>query len=322
MKGARLLLPIVVLQAFLFGAPAAKLDKTITVPPGAVVRFTAFSPKGDFIAGACQDGQVRLWTFPAAELRQAFNLQDQPVSSLAFSQDGTLLAVGGTRGAVKIFTIPAGKLKTELKTGQTVLALSLSPDKTLLAVAPQERPAQLWDLDVRRVITDLPAKFSGSLALAFSPDGKWLASADADTTIRIYEATTGALRATTDDLLLETFAIAFSSDSKYVYAGGADKTVSEINLTNGKVLRAFPKQSYVVGDLHDSPDGKSLVAVYFDENSFKNPAPVLLWDTAAGSVRSTFSESGVTPNGGGYAKDGRALVTSSSGPSLQVWSFR
>jgi tricorn protease-like protein len=321
MRWARLLSAVLLLASLSFGA-SAKLEKTITVPPDTTVRFTAVSPKGDFIVGGCADGQVRLWAFPSGELRQAFDLQDQRITSLTFSGDETLLAVGGNRGAVKILALPFGKLKTELKVGASVVALAVSPDKTLLAVAKHEQPAQLWDLDVGRVITELPAKFSGSLGLDFSPDGQWLASADADTEIRIYESHTGALRATASDLLLETFAIIFASDSKSLYAGGADKKISVIDVTSGKVMSTFPEQSYVVGELCRSADGKYLAAVYFDEKSFRNPAPVIIWDLAAQSIRSNFAEPGVTPNGAGLLKDGRVLVTGSSGAALQIWSVR
>ncbi|MBV8051696.1 MAG: hypothetical protein JOZ80_10935 [Acidobacteriaceae bacterium] len=312
----------VFIPALLLAATNAKPERTITVPPGADVQFTAISPKGDSIAGACKDGQVRVWTLPGGELRQAFNLQDQHVSSMTFADDGTLLAVGGNRGAVKIWAMPSGTLKHDIKAGVNVNALALSPNKSLLAVARQERPAELWDLDVGRVITELPAKFSGSLALAFSPDGQRLASADADTAIRVYEASTGAIRATANDLLLETFAITFSGDSKNLYAGGADKTISVIDASNGKIVTSFPKQSLVVGDLHRSPDGKFLVALYFDEKSFRNPAPAILWDIAGQSIQTNLSEPGMTPNGGGITKNGHVLHNNSTGPQLQIWSVR
>ncbi|HXW90892.1 MAG TPA: hypothetical protein VEK33_10135 [Terriglobales bacterium] len=299
-----------------------KLEKTITVPPEAVVRFTAVSPKGDWVAGACQDGRVRLWSFPAGELRQVFDLEDQRVSRLRFSGDGALLAVGGDRGGIRIWNIPSGKLKLQFKVGEPVVAFAISPDRTLLAVARKDEPAQLWDLTTESRITDLPARFAGSLSLDFSPDGQWLALADADTEIRIYESRTGALRATSDDLLLETFAIAFSQDSRFVYAGGADKTVSLIAVAGGKLLRTFPRQTHAVSELKLSPDGKILLAIYFDEKGLANPAPVVVWNVAAGSVEAQVFEPEVTPNGGGFLGSGRVIVTSSAGPKLQVWSVR
>ena len=314
-----------VLLLFLAGALLGqnlKLEKNLTVPPDSEARFAAISPKGDFVAAASKDGRVRLWAFPSGELRQVFDLTDQPVSALRFSNDGTLLAVGGDRGAGKIWGIPSGKLKLEFKVGVRVNALAFSPDRSLLAIARAEMPAQLWDLSLARLVTDLPAKFSGSRAVAFSPDGQRLVSADADTEIRIYEAQTGALRATNSDFLLETFAVAFSPDSKYLYVGGADKTITALDPISGRSVRAFPKQSFVVGDIQVSRDGKSIAATYFDEKGFSNPAPVLVWDVAAGTVRTTILQDGFTANGGGFLQkeDGRLLLTSSSTGRLQVWS--
>lgn len=297
-----------------------KLERNLTVPPDAEVSFAAIAPKGDYVAAACKDGRVRLWAFPSGEQRQVFDLTDQPISALRFSDDGTLLAVGGDRGAGKIWGIPSGKLKMEFTVGVRVNALAISPDRSLLAIARQERPAQLWDLSLGRLVTDLPAKFSGSLAVAFSPDGQRLVSADGDTEIRIYEAQTGAPRATNSDFLLETFAVAFSPDGKYVYVGGADKTITALDPTSGKSVRTLPKQSFVVGDLQVSRDGKSIAAVYFDEKGFRNPAPVLVWDVAAGTVRTTILQNGFTANGGRFLNDGRLLLTSSVTGMLQVWS--
>lgn len=299
-----------------------KLERTITVPPDAVVRFTAISPKGDWIAGACQDGRVRVWSFPSGELRQAFDLEDQRVTSLRFSADGAWLAVGGDRGGVRIWNIPSGKLRLQLKGGEPVVALAISPDRSLLAVARKDEPAQLWDLSTERVITELPARFAGSLSLDFSPDGQWLACADADTQIRIYESRTGALRATTSDLLLETFAVAFSADSKSLYVGGADKTVSVIDVAGGKVVRTFPRQTYAVSEFASSADGKILLALYFDETDTAKPAPVVAWDVTAESVQAEASQPEVTPNGGGFMGNGRGIFTSSAGAKLQVWSLQ
>jgi WD40 repeat protein len=300
-----------------------KLEKNLTVPPDSAVEFAAISPKGDYVAAACKDSRVRLWAFPSGELRQSFDLTDQPISALSFSDDGTLLAVGGERGAGKIWSLPSGKLKLQFTVGASVRALAISPDHNLLAIARHEAPAQLWDISVGKLITDLPAKFSGSRAVAFSPDGQRLASADADTEIRIYEAQTGALRATNSDILLETFAIAFSPDSKYLYAGGADKTITAIDPASGKIARALPKQAFVVGDLQLSRDGKLIVADYFDDRGFANPAPLLIWDAIAGSVQATIQQQeDFRANGGEFLNSGRLLLTSSATGMVQVWSVR
>jgi WD40 repeat protein len=318
---ATALFVIVLLPAGSVGQ-SVKLEKSLTVPGETPAIMAAISPKGDFIAGACKDGRIRLWTYPGGELRQVFDLQDQRISALSFSMDGSLLAGGGDRGGVKIWTVSSGKQKLAFSVGPAVRFLAFSPDRKLLAVARHELPAQLWDLDVGRVITDLPGKFSGSEALAFSPDGQRLASADGDTEIRIYEAQTGALRATNSDILLESFAIAFSPDSKSLYVGGADKTITALDPQTGKIERAFPKQTFVVGDMRVSRDGRLLCAVHFDDKSFRNPAPVLIWDVVAATVRTTVLQPDFSPNGGEFLPDGRLMLTTSATGRLQVWSVR
>ena len=308
------------LPAGLVLGQSLKLEKNLTVPPDSEVKFAAISPKGDYVAAACKDGRVRLWALPSGEPKQSLDLTDQPISALRFSDDGTLLAVGGDRGAGKTWAVPSWKLKQQFTVGARIEAMAFSPDRTLLAVARAELPAQLWDLSMGKLITDLPAKFSGSLAVAFSPDGQRLASADADTEIRIYEAQTGALRATNSDILLEAFAMAFSPDGKFLYVGGADKTITTIDPVSGKTVRAFPKQSFVVGELQISRDGKFLAAAYFDDKGFNNPAPLMVWDVASGTVRTNIQQSEFKPNGGRFLTDGRLLLTSSATGMLQVWS--
>ena len=313
---------LVALLSVSLSAQNLKLEKTIPLSDDADVQFTAISPKGDFIAGACKDGRVRVWSFPAGALKQTFDLKDQAISGVWFSDDGSLLAAGGARGLVRIWSMPTAKLKAEFSAGADIAALAFSPDRSFLVVAPAGQPAQFWDLAVGRMLTELTPKFAGSLALAFSPDGQWLATADADTGIRLYDGHIGMPRTSNDDLLLESFGIAFSADSKTLYVGGADKTISAIDVATNKIERSFPKQKFVVAQLERSHDGKSLVAAYFDENSFRNPAPVILWDTATGTARVTIQQSGLMPNGGGWVADGRLLITNNAGGRLQVWSVK
>ena len=315
------LLPLLLISPAALGQNL-KLEKSIPFSDAEAVQFTAISPKGSFLAAACKDARVRLWSYPALELKASFDLVDERIAGLWFSRDGSLLAVGGNRGKVRIWSLPSGKMKVEFSAGADVNALAISPDLSMLAVGPSERPAQLWDLSLGKLAASLPTKFSGSLALDFSPDGKWLASADADTEIRIYEGQIGAPRVSNSDFLLETFTAAFSADSKYLYVGGADKTISVLDVLTGKVVRSFPKQSFVVRGLRASPDGKFLAAAYADERSFDNPAPVMVWDLATQAVRTTILQPGFTANGGGFLPDGRLLLTSNGAGRLEVWSVK
>jgi WD40 repeat protein len=319
MRRALSLLLLMMTVAATLPAQNLKLEKTLPFSDETAIRFTAISPKGNFLATASKDARVRLWTYPALELRKTFDLTDERIAGVWFSHDGAFLIAGGSRGKIRIWSLPSGAQKMEFSAGDDINALAISYDLSMMAVAAGDKPAQLWDLRLGRRVGELPTKFSGSKALCFSPDGKWLASADADTGVRFYEGETGAPRATNDDLLLESFGAAFSSDGKYLYVGGADKTITAIDPATGKIVDKFPKQDYVVGILDPSPDGKTLAAGYFDEKGFDNPAPIILWDLASKKPRTTIMQQDFHPNGGGFLPDGRLLITSSEKGKLQVW---
>ena len=303
-------------------AQAPHLDKTILLPPGVVVRYTAVSPAGDFIAAVCGDQKLRLWDVSSGSLSHTLDLAGQKLTTVRFSGDGRFLASGGGKGLVRLWELPSATLKLEFTSPRAVEALAISQDTKLLAAAPLEEAVEVWDLMSGKQLTKMRAPFSGTTALAFSPDSRWLATADGDANIRAYDARTGALRTTTEDFLLEAFAIAYSTDGKHILAGGADRAINVIDSSSGRVLRSFPKQDDALADLRPSRDGKLVAAAYFNVDSASKPAPVVIWDLATQSPRTRILAPDVVPNGCEFLADGRLLLTSGSEHELKVWSVR
>ena len=296
------------------------LEKTISLPGDVVVRFTAISPAGTFVAGICRDQKLRLWDASSGSLSRTLDLAGEKLTTARFSDNGQLLALGGAGGRVRIWELPSATLKLDFSAPNSINALTISSDRKLLAAAPLEEGAEIWDLSSAKQMAKMRAPFSGTSALAFSPDGRWLATADGDTSIRLYDARTGMLRNSTDDLLLESFAIVFSTDGKYLLTGGADKVINVIDASNGKVLRALAKQDDALLDLRQSRDGKLLAAAYVNADDPSKPAPVVIWDLETRSPRTRILEPGVAPNGGEFLSDGRLLMTSGSEKELKIWS--
>jgi WD40 repeat protein len=313
---------VMLLLASVLPAEVLHLEKTIALPADAVVRFTAISSAGTFVAGICRDQKLRLWDVSSGSLSRTLDLAGEELTTIRFSDDGQLLALGGARGRVRIWELPSATLKLEFKGPNQITALAISSDRKLLAAAPLEEAVEVWDLSSAKQVAKMRAPFSGTSALAFSPDGHWLATADGDTSIRMYDARTGRLRNSVDDLLLESFAIVFSTDSKYILAGGADKVINVIDASNGKVLRSLAKQDDVLLDLRQSRDGKLLAAAYFNADDPSKPSPVMIWDLETQSPRTRILEPGVVPNGGEFLLDGRLLLTSGSEKELKIWSLR
>ncbi len=62
----------------------------------------AFSPNGDMIASADEDGSIRLWSFKQSRSVRTLSEQGPAAKALAFAPDGRRLAVAGADGPVRL----------------------------------------------------------------------------------------------------------------------------------------------------------------------------------------------------------------------------
>jgi WD40 repeat protein len=124
-------------SAQLLSAQGPRLEKTIPLQD-VVVKYTAISSAGDFVAAVCRDEKLRVWDARTGTLSHTFDLGGEVIASARFSGSGELLALGGGKGRVRIWGIPSGKLKLEFTTPSEVDSMAFSADTKLLAVAPAE----------------------------------------------------------------------------------------------------------------------------------------------------------------------------------------
>ncbi len=88
-----------------------RLAPSITPSSSAFVWELAFSPDGEFLAAAANDGRIHLWKmegdFVAGDGYPFFDFQahQRPVTCLAFSPDGNMLASGSLDASMRIWTM-------------------------------------------------------------------------------------------------------------------------------------------------------------------------------------------------------------------------
>jgi WD40 repeat protein len=156
----------------------------------------AFSPNGQRLASASNDGWVKLWRWDPSRLGQS----QEPLCKLPVRRWGF-----GNR-------------------------VAFSPDSERLIMGGADRSLQIRDLTTEQVVQSLSGHTGEVLAVAFSPDGRWLASAGEDSTVRLWDATTGkghTLRGHTGWVM----SLAFSPDSRRLISGSRDRTVKVWDLT-------------------------------------------------------------------------------------------
>ncbi|MGD1905145.1 MAG: AAA-like domain-containing protein, partial [Leptolyngbyaceae cyanobacterium] len=134
------------------------------------VRSVSFSPNGQTIASAGDDGTVRLWGRQGKEL-QIFEGHEDAVLSVSFSPDGHILASASGDGTIKLWDLQGRELRTIEGRTFWVWSVSFSPDGQTLASAGEDGAIRLWDLQGRELQI-----FDGHedtvFRVSFSPEGQ------------------------------------------------------------------------------------------------------------------------------------------------------
>ena len=138
----------------------------------------AWSPTGDRLALAGWEGKVSILDAAGGTILQTLPGHPQQVQSVAWSPDGTQIA--SSSFSVKLWRVSDGTLLADLGgTGQWITGLVFSPDGVLLAGADAAGKIDLWDLQAKTRVAQLPVKVSSDArGMAFTPDGKTLVAAE------------------------------------------------------------------------------------------------------------------------------------------------
>ncbi|VXD12533.1 WD40 domain-containing protein [Planktothrix paucivesiculata] len=183
------------------------------------VRSVDFSPNGEFLATASDDGTAKLWDLQGQELI-TFIGHSGWVMSVVFSPNGEFLATASYDGTAKLWDLQGQELITFTGHSQRVTSVAFSPNGNYLATASDDRTAKLWNLQGQELIT-----FTGHsqrvTSIAFSPDGKYLATASGDRTAKLWNLQGQELVKFTGHCAL-IMSVVFSPDGKYIATASGD----------------------------------------------------------------------------------------------------
>jgi len=225
-----------------------------------------FSPDGQVLACAGDEGIVQLWDLATHRLTATFPGHPGGTWCAAFSPEGQTLATAGYGdNLVKLWKVATGQCFGELRGhAQRVWSVAFSPDGRKVASGSRDSTAKIWDLADLQHPTTLSGHKAWVWAVAFSPDGHLLATASQDRTIGLWDTTTGQQRTSLQGHTTFVRAVAFFPDGRTLATGSDDQSIKLWDLDTCQERATLRGHSRPVSSLAVSSDGRLLISGSWD----------------------------------------------------------
>jgi WD40 repeat protein len=298
----------------------------------AIIRALTFAVDGRYLFSAGDDKVIRKWDMQTGTTDQIIREESRPgregqILTLAISSDGTWLAAAGW------FTIPGqpGYLIRlyDARTGalHSVLvghhgrigALAFSKDGRLLLSGSEDNTAIIWDMQSRRPLHVLKGHAREIYAVAFTQDDKRVVTGGYDRMLKIWRVADGAEVKTLSGHRGMVSAIAVSPFNGAIVSGSGLGEVFFWDQQSGRLLRALPRQTNVIGNLVFSADGKKLLTTTSEGSS---TFPQRVWDVMSGKQLVSYDAHNDGVSAATISPDQRFAVTAGgSNHEVHIWNL-
>ncbi len=305
------------------GPPSGHGSLTLWGHDGAV-NGVAFSPRGDRLASASDDGTVKIWDAAGKEVRTLRGHRGRALA-VVFSHDGARVASAGEDGTVRLWDADTGRARLTIRGHSgAVSCVEFAPGDKAIATGGADKTVRLWDAANARELHNFAGHSNPIMGLSFRADGNRIASAGEDPVITIWDLAARRAERTftenhgfvTSDPDLPPRAIRagmrYSRDGKWVSSANGGDAVMIWDSETGRLAHTFIGHGGPITDVEFAPGGRQIASGYED-------GTLGLWEIASGKELRTLKGHTNTVTRLSYSPDGTRIASSSLDGTIEVW---
>ena len=251
------------------------IEKTVLYAHEAAVNTARFSPNGEILATAGDDGRIYIWRKEVLE-----NEDPEPiilsghkgkVVNLSFSSDGNTLASASWDGSIGIWPLGKGIEKAEAQSRfilgheGAVNAVQFAPDNTHLYSAGQDGEVRYWRLSNNEYLRSVVYNGWSVSVVKVDELNDFVAYGSSDGTMNIDRLSDGSEVMRLGDERVPVLAIYHSPRYSLIAFGNAKGRVVVINTKDWSIVRDFNAANGPIWSLVIMPDGQSIVVAGLDD---------------------------------------------------------
>ena len=251
------------------------IEKTVLYAHEAAVNTARFSPNGEILATAGDDGRIYIWRKEVLE-----NEDPEPiilsghkgkVVNLSFSGDGNTLASASWDGSIGIWPLGNGIEKAEAQSRfilgheGAVNAVQFAPDNTHLYSAGQDGEVRYWRLSNNEYLRSVVYNGWSVSVVKVDELNDFVAYGSSDGTMNIDRLSDGSEVMRLGDERVPVLAIYHSPRYSLIAFGNAKGRVVVINTKDWSIVRDFNAANGPIWSLVIMPDGQSIVVAGLDD---------------------------------------------------------
>ena len=286
------------------------------------VMNATFSPHGQHIVTAGDDGTARVWkTFEAEFI--ALPPEGGALFDVAYGPGGDVVVTAGQHG-VSLWDLESQAAIRNLgNPSHQYEAVDISPDGSRVVSTDLDGTVEIWNAGSGDRLFELHAgETQGELLRAqrampsveYSPDGTHIATSDGGNIVRTWDAATGRVEATLYGVNREIWDVSWSPDGEWVVAASGDGTARVWNIGSGDTEVVLNHGGEVYG-AEFSPDG-TMIATSGEDLT------VWIWDLQTGKQLRTLRGHTDPVLSVAFSPDGQRIATSSADRTVRIWDTR